>query len=306
MPLKMRTIASEEEIGKLIRSGHFDCFVRPNYDGLSIANLTPTIARILKVNFNGKELKQNRLAYVDEEVRHVILFIVDAFGYNLLVRTKEIVKALDSTFPKGHVKRTFITSVFPSTTSAALTSISTGLTPSEHGMLGYTMFLKELGSVVNMITLSPVNEREKSRIFDLGFTPERLLPHQKLTEVLIQSGIPTRFMIRYELKGSGLSTLLYKGAEAIPYLSLSDMFLSLLKILNEGKDGLTIIYWDGLDSIQHHYGPFSNETNFELSIFLNLMREFFKKLKKNSTEGVFFFLSSDHGQAQTKDEFSFK
>ncbi|MGQ9514848.1 MAG: alkaline phosphatase family protein [Thermoproteota archaeon] len=302
----MRITHTEEEIEKLIRSGQFDRFVSPNYDGLSIANLAPTIAKLLKADLNGTELKRNRLAYVDEEIKHVILFIVDALGHNLLAGTKKIRKAIDLAFPKGHAKRTYLTSVFPSTTSAALTSISTGLTPSEHGMLGYNLFLKELGSVVNMITLSPVNERERSRIFELGLTPEKLLPHPKLTEALGRSGISTRFMIRFELKGSGLSTLLYKGSEAIPYLSLSDMFLSLSNLLEVGKDGLTIVYWDGLDSIQHHYGPFSRETNLELSIFLNLLKEFFRNLKKKSADGVFFILSSDHGQAQTRDEFSFK
>jgi hypothetical protein len=302
----MKSVFQKEDVGKLIRSGKFDHFVRPDYDGRSVANLAPTIARLLNTNFEGTELKRNLLAEVDEEIGHVILFIVDAFGYNLLFRTKGVRAALDLIFPRGRAKRTFITSVFPSTTSAALTSISTGLTPSEHGMLGYTLFLKELGSVVNMITLSPVNEKEKSRIFDLGLTPERLLPHVKLTEALEQSGIPTRFLIRFELKGSGLSTLLYKRSEAIPYLSLSDMFLSLSKILHERKGGLTIVYWDGLDAMQHHYGPFSKETNFELFTFLNSMREFFGNVKRNSLDGVFFMLSSDHGQAETKDELAFK
>ncbi|MBO3804082.1 MAG: alkaline phosphatase family protein, partial [Candidatus Brockarchaeota archaeon] len=197
----------DEDVGRLIGSGKFDRFVKPNYGGLSVANLAPTVARLLDAEFNGTELKRDRLAEAEGEVRHVILFIVDALGYNLLARTKEIGTLLDSAFPERRARRSFLTSVFPSTTSAALTSISTGLTPAEHGMLGYNLFLKELGSVVNMITLSPVNDRERSKVFDLGLTPDKLLPHMKLTESLEQSGIPTRFMIRFELKGSGLSTL---------------------------------------------------------------------------------------------------
>src|SRR5439155_9728139 len=49
-----------------------------------------------------------------------------------------------------------LTSVFPSTTTAALTSLSTGLAPGRHGMLGYEMWLKEFGMTANMIQLQPM------------------------------------------------------------------------------------------------------------------------------------------------------
>src|SRR5438128_10071666 len=56
------------------------------------------------------------------------------------------------------VERGFLTSlttVLPSTTTAALVSFSTGVTPQEHGMLGYRLFLRELGIVANMIGFCP-------------------------------------------------------------------------------------------------------------------------------------------------------
>jgi len=297
-------MASKVDLGKLAMSGKFSSFTRPYYDGLSIASIAPTIARLLNVSFNGIELKQGNLVKVDKDFNHVVLFVVDAFGYNL-ARMKQGRELLNSAFPRSKVKRSLLTSVFPSTTATALTSMFTGLTPSEHGMLGYTLFLREVGTAVNMISLSPVNDWGRSRIFDLGFTPDRLLPCKKLTEALSQAGVPSRLLIRSELKGSGLSTLLYKFSEIIPYISMSDMFLSLSKILDERKDGLTIVYWDGLDPIEHHYGPFSEETRFEMYLFFLALMKFFKKVKRRSANDVLLMLTSDHGQAKISDETSF-
>ena len=42
-----------------------------------------------------------------------------------------------------------ITTVAPSTTATALTSITTGLAPSEHGVLGYRIYLH--GDVLNVL-----------------------------------------------------------------------------------------------------------------------------------------------------------
>jgi len=291
------------DLEKLAVSKNFNTFTRPRYDGLSIANIAPTIARLLNANFNGVEL--GRLAEMDRDFEHVVLFVIDAFGYNLLARMKQARELLDLAFPRKKAKRALLTSVFPSTTATALTSMFTGLTPSEHGMLGYTLFLKEVGTVVNMISLSPVNDWGRSRIFDLGFTPDRLLPCQKLTESLSKAGIPSRLLIRYELKGSGLSTLLYRQSEIIPYISASDMFLSLTKILDERKGGLTIVYWDGLDPIEHHYGPFSEETRFEMSLFFFSLMKFLKKIKRRSADDVLLMLTSDHGQSRIGDETSY-
>jgi len=296
-------VTSKGNIEGLAASKNFSAFTRPRYDGLSIANIAPTIARLLNANLDGMEL--THLAETDRDYEHVVLFVIDAFGYNLLAKMKEARELLDSAFPRKKAKRALLTSVFPSTTATALTSMFTGLTPSEHGMLGYTLFLKEVGAVVNMISLSPVNDWGRSRIFDLGFTPERLLPCQKLTESLSKAGIPSRMLIRYELRGSGLSTLLYGQSEIIPYISASDMFLSLTKILDERRGGLTIVYWDGLDAIEHHYGPFSEEVRFEMSLFFFSLMKFLKKIRRRSADDVLLMLTSDHGQARIGDETSF-
>ena len=52
-----------------------------------------------------------------------------------------------------------LTSVFPTTTVAALGAINTGVAPVEHGLLGYTLYLPEVQMVAEMIRWGPLNRR---------------------------------------------------------------------------------------------------------------------------------------------------
>ncbi|NIV33463.1 MAG: alkaline phosphatase family protein, partial [Anaerolineae bacterium] len=67
-----------------------------------------------------------------------------------------------------------LTSVFPSTTDAALVSLSTGRPPAEHGWLAYTMYLRELGIAANAILLSSVWTRKTDELLGWGLDPSTL------------------------------------------------------------------------------------------------------------------------------------
>ena len=83
-----------------------------------------------------------------------------------------------------------LTSVVPSTTSAALTSLWTGRSPAEHGVLGYEVFLKEYGLVANMITHAPASyEGEVGSLQHAGFDPESFLPVPTIGPHLAAAGI---------------------------------------------------------------------------------------------------------------------
>ena len=104
-------MATKGDLGKLAASKNFSTFTRPRYDGLSIANIAPTIAHLLNADLVGVELQH--LAGMDRDHEHVVLFVIDAFGYNLLAEMKQARELLDSAFPRKVAKRALLTSVFP-------------------------------------------------------------------------------------------------------------------------------------------------------------------------------------------------
>jgi len=86
------------------------------------------------------------LPAVAVDTRQVVLFVLDGMGWEQLAARRPLAPTL-SAMEGGP-----ITTVAPSTTSTALTSITTGLPPGEHGIVGYRMAVH--GEVLNVLRWS--------------------------------------------------------------------------------------------------------------------------------------------------------
>ena len=77
--------------------------------------------------------------------KKVVLFLIDGFGYKQWLNYADKYEFLKRFTKKGVV--TPITTVFPSTTAAALTTINSGLTPQEHGLPEWWVYFDEIGKM---------------------------------------------------------------------------------------------------------------------------------------------------------------
>ena len=99
--------------------------------------------------YYGLKTHHSTLSYVDDILEErkpetVILFLFDGMGSKMLER----IMPEDSYFRKHMIKE--ITSVYPPTTTAATTSVRTGLTPMEHGFMGWNTYLKQLNKTITL------------------------------------------------------------------------------------------------------------------------------------------------------------
>ena len=76
--------------------------------------------------------------------RNVVILLFDGMGMNVLEKHLP-----DNAFLRRHLI-TPIASVFPPTTTAATTTMETGLSPAEHGWLGWSLYFREVGEGVNL------------------------------------------------------------------------------------------------------------------------------------------------------------
>jgi len=292
-----------EEIGlREFSSGLF----MPRYDGSSLPNLSNSLARFMGAKPQGKTLKEDVLPSF-RSVDRIVLIIMDAMGLNVFTKSSEkLRKLLKDLLLKGETCFKALTSVFPSTTSTALTSLNTGLTPQEHGIVAYIIFMKELSSMVNMISLSPVNDERRNRIFELGMSVEKLLGTKVLTQRLKEAGLRSKTLIRYGIRNSGLSTILYKDSEIVPALTTVDFATNLVKLINDKKTDFVMAYWDGFDAQSHHYGPFSQEAELELANTLTLLKTVISNVAPEVARRTLLVITSDHGQSKVRDEKSIR
>ncbi|MFQ6117360.1 MAG: alkaline phosphatase family protein [Candidatus Bipolaricaulia bacterium] len=235
-------------------------------------------------------------------VRRVVLLVIDALGWEQL---RPLLEDGSSVFSRlaNEGRLCQITSVFPSTTTAALSTLATGLAPAEHGMLGFRLYLKEFGLVAHMIRLSPEGIRRFDMLLELGLVPRRFFPAKSIYELLAPD-VRSYTLLKLAFRRSGLSHLLYRGSQVIPHVGSSDMCVQMRKLLEQNPDGPLFIgaYWDGIDAIGHLYGPTAEELAAELRQLSLSLEEFLNRLSPQAAKDTLLLVTADHGQVEVREE----
>lgn len=273
----------------------------PNYEGYGIANLPDTFAKILGLA-SSRAMKIDSVYAATESCENLIFLLLDGLGYNLILKAEEAsapLTALQSV--KNSSLFLPITSVFPSTTSAATTTLHTGLTPKEHGILGYTMYLREIGAIAQMLRFTPLLGRDS--LFSMGFDPNTFVGSKTLHERFRENGINSSLYISSWIVDSGLSKISNKGAEVFPHLSAADMFVQLRQNLQSRKTRFHFAYYASPDTIAHARGPFTENYASEVdSVFYSLLSNVVSKLDREVAKKTALIISADHGLVSVKSE----
>jgi predicted AlkP superfamily pyrophosphatase or phosphodiesterase len=277
-------------------------FVLPHYEGFSVANIGPTVAALLGSRIpGGFPLPREVWSDLTPGVRRVVLIFLDAVGYD---RFLDVLDDETLVFRRlADAGRLFpITSTFPSTTTATLTSLWTGRTPAEHGLIGYVLFLREFGVMADLIHLAPRGRKDggKETLLDWGLKAEGFVPVPGLAESLAADGIVTRSLILKDYLGSFLSQLHHRGVTEIRgHLGAPDMWVCLREMLQAHRDERLYLtaYWGMVDTVSHERGPGSPHWDAELrNLAYSLEREFLSQLTPADREGTLLLVTADHGQ----------
>lgn len=132
--------------------------VKNNYNEC-ITNLACSIRK-----YFGLEYKHNTLEYVDKiletkQPQNVLLILYDGMGSRVIDK----ILPENSFFIKNRLKE--ITTVFPATTTAATTSIRTGLNPIEHGWLGWNTYVAPIDKTITLFRDCEKDKKETCKEF---------------------------------------------------------------------------------------------------------------------------------------------
>ena len=236
-------------------------------------------------------------------IRHVIVVLMDALAYHRLIRWMQ-----DGTAPvwgKLAEQGLFapITSITPSTTSAALAALWTGRSAAEHGITGYEMWMREYGVVANTILQMPITFRsDPGGLERAGFEPENYLPFPTLGSHLLKNGVQSFALQNHSIAHSGLSRMLMKDVAMKAFSSAADLWVNLRRLLEEqaGIPSFVWVYWGDVDHFGHFYGPDDERTAAEFSIFSEAMRSLFlNRLSAAARKDTLLILTADHGLITT-------
>lgn len=210
------------------------------------------------------------------EARSVVLLVCDGLGWNQIQRHRHRLPTL------AGLTGGPITTVAPSTTATALTSIATGEPPGRHGVVGYR--IRTAGEILNVLRwATPSGDARRSIV------PENLQPDQAFL------GHHPPVVTRAEFAGSGFSRAHLAGSRLVGYRTPSTMVVEIGRLVRAGEP-FVYAYYDGLDKVGHEYG-LDIHHDAELEAIDRLVGDIAESLGRDAA----LVVTADHGLVDSRD-----
>lgn len=268
----------------------------PDYRGLGLANVVPTVERHFGLASPIPPLSADALppALLDG-VETVATLLIDALGYDRLSRALELGRAphLAALRDRASASLAPITSTFPSTTVTALTTLGTGLPPGRHGITGDKVYDADLGTIVGVMGFASVPAGRS--LGDLGVDPAGWVGLPTVYERLAGVGVASVVLDHAEYENSPLSSINHRGAQFVGCRTISELCAKLRAAIEAGAGRAYIhAYWGNLDTAGHSHGAGSGEYGAELgTIDRAIGRILLAGLRSPRT---LLLILADHGQ----------
>ncbi len=244
--------------------------VIPDYGGACIASVIPAL-----LEPSPGEVPP-WLPACAAHAHQVVVLILDGLGWEQLEARRGLAPTLDA-MTGGPV-----TSVVPTTTATALTSIATGLTPAEHGVVGYRLHVQ--GEVLNVLRWTTPSGDARQRI-----DPERFQPHTAFC------GHRPPIVTKAEFASSGFSGAHLSDVRFNGYRLTSTLITEVRRLLHAGESFI-YAYYDGIDKVAHEYG-LGEHYDAELVSADRLVADLLSVLPT----GAALVVTADHGQVDVGD-----
>lgn len=241
-----------------------DQLVLPDYSGGCISNIVPAL-------LDGTVEPPGWLPEAAVEADQVVLLVLDGLGWDQLEARRHLAPTLSS-MAGGP-----ITSVSPTTTATALTSIATGMSPGEHGVVGYRVAVDH--EVLNILRWTTPLGDARRRIDPQQFQPNDAFCSQRPCIVT-----------KAEFSSSGFSGAHLAEVRFNGYRVPSTMVVELRRALKAGEPFI-YTYYDGIDKVAHEYG-LAEHYDAELAFVDRLVADILSELPK----GAVLAITADHGQ----------
>jgi predicted AlkP superfamily pyrophosphatase or phosphodiesterase len=238
----------------------------PDYRGPCISNVVPSLV-----------LPQAELpSWMPAPVvgaDQIVLLAIDGLGWDQLQSRADVAPTL-----VGMVGGPIAT-VVPSTTATAMTSLTTGMTPGEHGVIGYRINLHH--QILNVLRWStPAGDARRA------FPPAELQPLPAFC------GTRPPVVSRAEFVTSGFTTAHLEGGRFHGYRMPSTLAVEVAQLVRAGEP-FVYAYYDGIDKVAHEYGLGEHYAAELVSVDFMV-----RYLISILPPGAVLVITSDHGQIE--------
>ena len=257
--------------GQLVATEADDAPLLPDYAGANVRGIVPALL--------GPGEWSSLPGWFPEPARHArqaVLLVLDGLGWEQLQSHRSQLPVLSS------LAASTLTTVAPTTTATALSSIATGLTPGEHGLIGYRMYVQ--GEVINVL-----------RWVAAGGDRRRSLPPREVQPFAAFLGADVPVISPAELEHTAFTEAHLRGSRPVGYRAASAIAVEIGRQLRAGER-FVYAYYGGVDKTAHERG-FGDFYDAELRAADRIVGDILDALVPGST----LLVTADHGQVEVGD-----
>lgn len=239
---------------------------KPDYQH-GLVNLSCSLLKYYGLSSKHSSLPELDKILQQKDYRTIILLVLDGMGIDMLAHNLP-----QNSFLRSHFQTT-ISSVYPPTTTAATTSLYSGLTPLEHGHIGWQCYFEEYNRNIELFRNLDFYTQEKID----GNVVKEFLNYDKLYTQIEHFGVARGYGVAQPWGDFEI-----KDFDAI--------CSNLLKLSRKEERKFILSYWRQPDSVMHTTGCYSQETcstMANLDIKLQAMNE--------KLEDTLLIITADHG-----------
>jgi hypothetical protein len=241
-----------------------------------LSQVTPSIFSSL-----GLESAVDHLAVGQSPMGRELLFLIDGFGFDTLATFADAMPTMSRMINHG-----LIHTAFPSTTATSLATLTTGVMPGAHGMLGYTVQVPRSGGrLLNALK------------WDERVDPENWQPVETLFQRATAAGITVTHVAAKRYENSGFTRAVFRGANYKGANVVTDL-VSETKAALQATPSFVYLYVNDLDTAGHSDGVGSDKWIAALSMIDQMVSQLMKEVPK----GTRIWVTSDHGMINVDEK----
>ena len=234
------------------------------------------------------------LADLPDRAQHVLVVLLDAFGMRFVERHAD--HPLLRRFARdGSV--TPVASQFPSTTTAHVTTMHTGLPVGLHGLYEWHVLEPAWDAIVTPLR-SALGQGEGDSLLAAGLDPAVLVPPgPNLYDRLGAAGVTVTVHQPDRFSPSTFDRAVCGSARLAPFAELAEGVRAAVAALTAADRGYAYVYWDLIDTQGHMTGPASPAFDARAVEALDALDDaLFGPAAPPIPDDTLLLLTADHGQ----------
>lgn len=266
-------------------------FAAPLYDGYGFASL-PRLLRALLTGAADTGVPAAALGELPRRSDNLVLLLVDGFGWSFFERFAGL-PFLARCLADGVASQ--LTSQFPATTAAHMTTLHTGVPVARSGVFEWFYHEPLLGQIFAPLLAMTLGAERSFPVTADRLAP--LYPATTLYDELAAAGVRCRLYQSAHYAHSPYSKIVTRGAEPCPYRTLPELMVDLAEAVR-AADAPTYhcVYIDVVDHISHAHGPAAPQLAAEIRSLFHLLETFFLPGIAGARRPPLVLLAADHGQ----------